>query len=108
MAELHRCKVTWAYCDGDCDKCTTPAPTADEIKKDGKWELFDLISSVYYGKRMYFKQGDGIVYSRYSHKYMSVDEAVLEFVSLIDGSDDNLQQTVDAVGVVRRKETKGD
>lgn len=64
-------------------------PTVDvvEIKKDGEWEMFDLISSAYYGKRMYFKEDDGIVYSRYSCKYMSVDEAIREFVSLIDGSE---------------------
>lgn len=49
--------------------------------------MFDLISSAYYGKGMYFKQDDGIVYSRYSCKYMSVDEAIREFVSLIDDSD---------------------
>jgi len=58
-----------------------------EIKKDGEWEMFDLISSAYYGKGMYFKQDDGTVYSRYSCKYMSVDEAIREFVSLIDDSD---------------------
>lgn len=63
-------------------------PTADvvEIKKEGEWEMFDLISSAYYGKRMYFKQDGGIVYSRYSSKYMNEDEAIQEFVSLIDDS----------------------
>ena len=65
------------------------APTADvvEIKKEGEWEMFDLISSAYYGKGMYFKEDNGIVYSRYSHKHMSVDEAIREFVSLIDDSE---------------------
>ena len=66
-------------------------PTADavEMKKEGEWEMFDLISSAYYGKGMYFKQDDGTVYSRYSCKYMSVDEAIREFVSLIDGTEAN-------------------
>ena len=63
--------------------------TADvvEIKKEGEWEMFNLISSAYYGKGMYFKQDNGTVYSRYTGKYMSVDEAIREFVSLIDDSD---------------------
>ena len=66
-------------------------PTADvaEIRKDGEWEMFDLISSAYYGKGMYFKQDNGTVYSRYSCKYMSVDEAIREFISLIDGTEED-------------------
>lgn len=60
-------------------------PTVDavEIKKDGEWEMFDLISSAYYGKEMYFKEDNLTVYSRYSHHYMSVDDAIREFISLI-------------------------
>ena len=56
-----------------------------EIKKEGEWDMFDLISSAYYGKGMYFKQDNGIVYSRHSGEYMTVDEAIREFISLIDG-----------------------
>ena len=65
-------------------------PTNDEIeiKKEGEWEMFDLISSAYYGKMMYFKQDDWTVYSRYSHKYISVYEAIREFISLIDGTEE--------------------
>lgn len=65
------------------------APTVDvvEIRKESELEMFDLISSAYYGKQMYFKQDDGTVYSRYSCKQMSVDEAIREFISLIDDSD---------------------
>lgn len=60
-------------------------PTVDvvEIKKDGEWEMLDLISSAYYGKEMYFKEDNLTVYSRYSHHYMSVDDAIREFISLI-------------------------
>ena len=32
----------------------------------GEWDMFDLITSTYYGKTMYFKQDNGVVYSRYS------------------------------------------
>lgn len=49
----------------------------------GKWDMFDLITSAYYGKMMYSKQDNGIVYSRYSCKYMSMDEAIMEFLALI-------------------------
>lgn len=63
------------------------APTIDvPDRKVGEWDMFDLISSAYYGKRMYFKEDNDIVYSRYSCKYMTVDEALREFISLIDDS----------------------
>ena len=55
-----------------------------EIKKEGEWDMFDLISSAYYGKGMYFKQDNGTVYSRHSGDYMTIDEAIREFISLID------------------------
>ena len=61
-----------------------PSADAVEIKKDGEWDMFDLISSAYYGKGMYFKQDNGTVYSRHSGKYMTVDEAIKEFISLIN------------------------
>lgn len=50
---------------------------------DKEWELFDLITSTYYGKGMYFRQSDGAVYSRCSNKYMTPDEAIIEFCGLI-------------------------
>ena len=50
---------------------------------DEAWELFDLITSAYWGKQMYFVQTDGIIYSRQSGRYMSVDDAVSEFVSML-------------------------
>lgn len=49
MPELRRCRGTWAYCDGDCSRCTTTAttqtsmvyliqPTADVPERNvGKW-----------------------------------------------------------------------
>lgn len=44
-----------------------------------KWELFDLLSSAWYGKGAYFKQDDGTVYSRMSSEYLSFDQAIDEF-----------------------------
>ena len=49
----------------------------------GRWDMFNLISSVWYGKQCYFMQDNGIVYSRYSGKYMSEEDAYSEFTSMI-------------------------
>ena len=43
-----------------------------------EWDLFDLISSAWFGKRCYFRQDDGNVYSRSSGEYMSFDQAIDE------------------------------
>ena len=43
-----------------------------------EWDLFDLISSAWFGKRCYFQQDDGNVYSRSSGEYMSFDQAIDE------------------------------
>ena len=57
-------------------------PNKEQIKT-GEWEMFELITSVYYGKQYYFKRENGIVYSRASCKYMSVDDAIKEFLDVI-------------------------
>lgn len=49
----------------------------------GKWELFDLLSSVWYGKCCYFKQENGTVYSRATCKYLTFDQAIDEFASTL-------------------------
>lgn len=49
----------------------------------GEWEMFELITSTWYGKQCYFVEENGIVYSRVSGKYMSVDEAIKEFLGRI-------------------------
>ena len=46
-----------------------------------EWDLFDLLSSAWYGKGCYFKQDDGTVYSRVSCEYMSFDQAIDEFAN---------------------------
>ncbi len=72
---------------GECDAWNKYKnyPSAEQERNNGKWEMFDLITSVYYGKMMYFKQDNGIIYSRYSCKYMRTDEAINEFLALIGG-----------------------
>ncbi len=54
----------------------------------GEYEILLLLSSAWYGKQCYFAQDNGIIYSRDSGEYMSLDEAISEFASKIgdDGS----------------------
>ena len=50
----------------------------------GRWDVFNLITSVWYGKQCYFLQDkNDIVYSRNSGKYMTLENAILEFVEEI-------------------------
>ena len=47
------------------------------------WELFEIITSVWHGKMYYFRNEDGTVYSRASHKNMSEEDALREFLDQI-------------------------
>lgn len=49
----------------------------------GQWEMFSLLTSVYWGKQYYFMEDNGLVYSRDSGKYMTFDDAVCEFTKKI-------------------------
>lgn len=49
----------------------------------GQWEMFVLLSSAFWGKQYYFMQDNGLVYSRESGKYMTFDDAVVEFACRI-------------------------
>lgn len=52
----------------------------------GRWTMFKLISSVYYGKDCYFTQDNGTIYSRISSSYLAnIDEAVKEFLGYMEG-----------------------
>ena len=48
------------------------------------WEMFSLITSVWYGKQYYFMQDNGLVYSRKSHLTMTKDDALNEFLKEIE------------------------
>ena len=52
-------------------------------RKDGMLDVLDDLSSAYYGKRMYFAQSDGTIYSRLSCGYMSFEKAMSEFCEAI-------------------------
>lgn len=56
--------------------------------QQGQWDMFELLSSVWYGKQFYFLESDTVVYSRASNKYLTVNEAFVEFCRAIgdDGS----------------------
>lgn len=51
------------------------------------WDLFETITSAWHGKQYYFLEDDGRVYSRQSHKTMTVDDAVNEFLMTIGDQD---------------------
>ena len=49
------------------------------------FDVLEQLSSLYYGKQMYFMQDNGIIYSRYSCKYLrTLQDAVNEFGKLLD------------------------
>lgn len=54
----------------------------------GEFDVLDLLSSAWHGKQYYFAQDNGIVYSRDSGRYMSLDSAISEFADRLgdDGS----------------------
>lgn len=49
----------------------------------GEWEMFELITSAYFGKQYYFLEDNVLVYSRESNKHMAKDEAIREFLGII-------------------------
>ena len=49
----------------------------------GEFEMFRLISSVYFETDVYFLQDNGMVYSRASGKEITFQEAVNEFLGRI-------------------------
>lgn len=51
----------------------------------GEWDMFCLITSVWYGKECYFLESNGTVYSRESCTYFkSKEEAYKEFLDSIE------------------------
>lgn len=56
---------------------------ADELNMTA-WELFELITFAWYGKQYYFLETSGWVYSRLTHKTMSQEDALQEFLDSIE------------------------
>lgn len=53
------------------------------------WELFEMITSAYGGKQIFFRQENGIIYDRYKADYITFNEALSRFCAMIgdDGID---------------------
>ena len=51
----------------------------------GEFEMFEVITSVYYGRQYYFLQDNGMVYSGESGKEMVMHDAVSEFLRILEG-----------------------
>lgn len=55
-----------------------------QAHEDGMWEMFQLITSAYFGKQYYFEQDNGVVYSKMTHKYLKDrEEAYNEYIKSI-------------------------
>lgn len=89
----------WRYIMGiAADRLEKLTAVRDEYKRRAdsaemnmrEWELFSLLSAVWYGKDAYFRQDDGMVYSRISGEYMTFDQAVDEFVCELRDDNDTL------------------
>lgn len=61
-------------------KVPSVQPDVNEYRKRGEWDMFELITTAWYGKQCYFKKDNGMAYSRKSHKTMTVHDAILEFI----------------------------
>lgn len=49
---------------------------------DGEWDMFEMISSMFFGKQCYFLEDSGVVYSRLTCKYLPTkEEAYNEFIN---------------------------
>ena len=46
----------------------------------GRYEALRFLSCAWYGKDCYFDEPNGIIYSRLSHQYMTLDDALMEFM----------------------------
>lgn len=49
------------------------------------FEVLDQLSSLYYGKQMYFEQDGGVIYSRHScRNFPALQDAVNEFAKILE------------------------
>ena len=65
-----------------------PSAPKDDSYRQGEWDMFELITSAWYGKQYYFKEDNGMAYSRKSNKTMTVHDAILEFIREIGDTGD--------------------
>lgn len=60
-----------------------PLQLTQPERQKGEWDMFELITSAWYGKQCYFLEDNGMVYSRLSARCMSEHDALMEFLSKI-------------------------
>ena len=60
-----------------------PSASEDDSYRQGEWDMFELITSAWFGKQCYFEEEHGLVYSRNSCKTLSRHDAILEFLRKI-------------------------
>jgi hypothetical protein len=64
---------------------TQHAMSEQEVFEKGQWDMFELITSAWYGKQYYFLEDNGVVYSRDTHSYLKdKDAAYNEFLNRIN------------------------
>ena len=99
---LECCNTVGANCD-DCPydgECMLPFgnnPERDALAyieqlERREWELFERLSSAWFGKQCYFKQDDGTVYSRQSCKYLTFDQAIEEFEEMLVSTNETAEE----------------
>lgn len=86
----NRCDGTFAFsADGhtlsayENAKTTNNSDKGKVIMTKDAYEMFELISGVYFGKQYYFEEDNRMIYSRLSHNYMTKDKALNEFLDEI-------------------------
>ena len=47
------------------------------------FEVLAVLSGAWWGKQFYFQQDNGMIYSRESGRYMTLDDAIAEFAKRI-------------------------
>ena len=50
----------------------------------GVYSALTWLSSAYHGKQYYVLQDDGTIYSRYSARYLTLEEAMDEFAGMLE------------------------
>lgn len=49
----------------------------------GQFDVLEWLSSIWHGKQYYFEDYNDLIYSRASHKSMTLDDAIREFADEI-------------------------
>lgn len=88
ITEYHCMKCGYRYGSTEPDHHQDNRVKSDAAYEQGEWDMFQLITSAWYGKQCYFQEDNGIVYSRLSNKYLTVDQAYTEFLGQIGDNGD--------------------